>query len=60
MSSSLSPTAIGVLSFGTTVVIVIALFAAGIVPLWLAAVILLVDGFFSYYLITKLEAGRSG
>ena len=59
VSSSLSPTAIGVISFGTTVVVVIALFAAGILPLWLAAVILLVDGFFSYYLITRLEAGSS-
>ena len=59
-SNSLSPTAIGVISFGTTVVVVLALFAVGILPLWLAAVILLVDGFFSYFLITRLEAGRSG
>jgi hypothetical protein len=58
VNSSMTPTSIGLISFGTTVVIVIALFAAGMLPLWLAAAILLLDGFFSYMLISRLEAGR--
>ena len=57
-TDSLSPTSIGLISFGTTVVVVIALFAAGILPLWLAAVILLLDGFFTYWLTARL--GRVG
>jgi hypothetical protein len=57
-NDSLSPTTIGLISFGTTVVIVIALFAAGMLPLWLAAVILLLDGFFTYWLTARL--GRAG
>ena len=57
-TDSLSPTSIGLISFGTTVVVVIALFAAGILPLWLAAVILLLDGFFTYWLTARL--GRDG
>jgi hypothetical protein len=55
--SGLSPTAIGYISFGTTIVIVLGLFAMGVIPLWLAAVILVADGAFTYLLITKLEAG---
>jgi hypothetical protein len=58
--AALSPTAIGYISFGTTIVVVIALFVAGILPLWLAAVILVADGAFTYLLVTKLEAGQSG
>jgi hypothetical protein len=57
-NDSLTPTSIGLISFGTTVAIVIALFAAGILPLWLAAVILLLDGFFTYWLTARL--GRAG
>jgi hypothetical protein len=57
-SDSLSPTTIGVISFATTFAIVIALFAAGMLPLWLAAVILLLDGFFTYWLTARL--GRAG
>jgi hypothetical protein len=54
-NDSLSPTRIGLISFGTTFAIVIALFAAGMLPLWLAAVILLLDGFFTYWLTARLE-----
>jgi hypothetical protein len=59
-SSALSPSAIGYISFGTTIVVVIGLFVAGLLPLWLAAVILVADGAFTYLLITKLENARSG
>ena len=59
-SSGLSPTTIGYISFGTTIVIVLALFAAGVLPLWLAAVLLVADGAFTYLLVTKLESGRTG
>jgi preprotein translocase subunit SecY len=56
-NDSPSPTTIGLVSFGTTFVVVIALFAAGILSLWLAAVILVVDGVFTYMLTARL--GRS-
>jgi hypothetical protein len=58
--SSLSPSAIGYISFGTTVAIVIALFAMGVVPLWLAAVILVADGACTYWLINSLERNSAG
>ena len=51
---------IGVVSFATTIAIVLGLFVAGVVPLWLAAVILLADGLFTYMLITTLEKNASG
>jgi hypothetical protein len=51
----MSPTQIGLVSFASTIVIVIALFAMGVVPLWLAAVILVADGAFTYGLINTLE-----
>ena len=51
----MSPTQIGVISFGGTIVVVIILFAAGVLPLWLAAVILVADGAFTYGLINSLE-----
>jgi hypothetical protein len=59
-STGLTPSAIGYISFGTTIVVVLALFAVGVLPLWLAAVILVADGAFTYLLITKLEAARGG
>ena len=49
---------IGLFSLGTTIVVVIALFAAGLLPLWLAAVILVADGAFTYGLIHSLERSR--
>jgi len=49
-----SRTTIGLISFGTTVVVVIALFAASVIPLWLAAVILLADGAFTYLLLERV------
>ena len=51
----MSPTQIGLISFATTIVIVVSLFAMGLVPLWLAAVILVADGVFTYWLINTLE-----
>jgi hypothetical protein len=54
---ALTPSAIGYISFGTTIVIVLALFAMGMIPLWLAAVILVADGAFTYLLVTRLESG---
>jgi hypothetical protein len=51
----MSPTQIGLISFASTIVIVIVLFAVGVLPLWLAAVILVADGAFTYGLINTLE-----
>jgi hypothetical protein len=51
----MSPMQIGLISFATTIVIVISLFAMGMIPLWLAAVILVADGAFTYGLINTLE-----
>ncbi len=55
----MSPTQIGLISFATTVVIIIALLAMGMFPLWLAAVILVADGAFTYGLIASLERART-
>jgi hypothetical protein len=52
----MSPTAIGYIMFGSTVIAVIALFAVGVLPFWLAAVILLFDGFLTYFVVSKIEA----
>ena len=50
----MNPTMLGLMMFATTVVAVIALFAVGIVPLWLAAVILVFDGVFTYWVTMKM------
>jgi hypothetical protein len=59
-AGTLSPATIGYISFGTTIVVVLALFVMSVVPLWLAAVILVADGVFTYLLITRLENAREG
>ena len=55
----MSPTQIGLISFGATIVVVLVLFAVGVLPLWLAAVILVADGAFTYGLINTLERNQS-
>jgi hypothetical protein len=45
-----SSNTLALVSFGLTAVVVIALFAAGILPLWIAILVLVVDGAFNYML----------
>jgi len=54
----LSATTLGLLIFVPTIVVVIVLFALDVVPLWLAAVILLADGFLTYFVTSKMEAAN--
>lgn len=53
-SSSLNPTHLALIMFATTIAVVIALFIAGILPLWLAAAILVADGALTYVFFERL------
>jgi hypothetical protein len=41
-------------SFAMTAVVLVVLFAVGILPLWLAAAVLLFDDFISYLIVSKI------
>jgi hypothetical protein len=55
----MEPTRMGLLMFASTIVVVVALFVVGIVPLWLAAVILVADGALTFFFVTSLERNRA-
>ena len=49
-----SPTQIGLIGFLTTVVVIGVLFAVGVLPLWLAGVIVAADAAFTYLFIGRM------